>query len=152
MEAWKSQMHLPKFFQTEDKLEILRASKIANEFNLNFIYLGSGNEYEAIDPLKKINPKIVIPINFPNAYDVSDPYISRLIPLSQLKHWELAPLNFKILKENNIEVAISSSGLKSSGQFWKNIRLIIHSGVNKIDVLKALTESELKSWKNMILH
>lgn len=141
MEAWKSQMHLPRFFQTADKLEILRASKIANEFNSSFIYLGSGNEYEAINPLQKINPKIVIPINFPEAYDVSDPYISRLIPLSQLKHWELAPLNFKILKENNIEVAISSSGLKSADQFWKNIRLIIHSGVNKIDVLKALTET-----------
>ncbi|MDC1244432.1 amidohydrolase family protein [Crocinitomicaceae bacterium] len=141
MEAWKSQMHLPKFFQTEDKLEILRASKIANEFNLNFIYLGSGNEYEAIDPLKTVKPKLVIPINFPNAYDVSDPYISRLIPLSQLKHWELAPLNFKILKENNIEVAISSSGLKSAEQFWKNIRLIIQSGVAKTDVLKALTET-----------
>ena len=141
MEAWKSQMHLPKFFQTEDKLEILRASKIANEFNLNFIYLGSGNEYEAIDPLKTVKPKLVIPINFPDAYDVSDPYISRLIPLSQLKHWELAPLNFKILLENNIEVAISSSGLKSTEQFWKNIRLIIQSGVDKTDVLKALTET-----------
>ena len=141
MEAWKSQMHLPKFFQTEDKLEILRASKIANEFNLNFIYLGSGNEYEAIDPLKTVKPKLVIPINFPDAYDVSDPYISRLIPLSQLKHWELAPLNFKILLENNIEVAISSSGLKSTEQFWKNIRLIIQSGVVKTDVLKALTET-----------
>lgn len=141
MEAWKSQMHLPRFFQTADKLEILRASKIANEFNSSFIYLGSGNEYEAINPLQKINPKIVIPINFPEAYDVSDPYISRLIPLSQLKHWELAPLNFKILKENNIEVAISSSGLKSADQFWKNIRLIIQSGVDKTDVLKALTET-----------
>ena len=51
MEAWKSQMHLPRFFQTADKLEILRASKIANEFNSSFIYLGSGNEYEAIDPI-----------------------------------------------------------------------------------------------------
>ncbi len=141
MEAWKSQMQLPRFFQTADKLEILRASKIANEFNSSFIYLGSGNEYEAIDPLKKLNSKIVVPINFPDAYDVSDPYISRLIPLSQLKHWELAPLNFKILKENNIEVAISSSGLKSADQFWKNIRLIIQSGVDKTDVLKALTET-----------
>ena len=141
LEAWKSQMGIPKFFQTADKLEILRANKIADEFETNFIYLGSGNEYEAVHSLKEINPKIVIPINFPAAYDVSDPYISRLIPLSQLKHWELAPSNFRILKSNDIEVAISSKGIKSSADFWKNIHELMASGVDKLAVLKALTET-----------
>ena len=141
LEAWKGQLKLPKFFQTGDKLEILRANKIAAEFETNFIYLGSGNEYEAIQSLKTINPKIVIPINFPAAYDVSDPYISRLIPLSQLKHWELAPSNFNILTKNEIEIAISSKGTKSAADFWKNIHQLLATGVQKQEILKALTET-----------
>ena len=141
LEAWKGQLKLPKFFQTGDKLEILRANKIAAEFETDFIYLGSGNEYEAIQSLKTINPKIVIPINFPAAYDVSDPYISRLIPLSQLKHWELAPSNFSILTKNEIEIAISSKGTKSAADFWKNIHQLLATGVQKQEILKALTET-----------
>ena len=141
MDSWKQQMHLTKFFQTSDKYEILRAEKIADEFDMEFIYFGSGNEYEAINLLSEIKPKIVIPINFPAAYDLTDPYISRLIPLSQLKHWELAPSNFTILASHNIDVAISSAGLNKAGDFWKNIQAIQRTGVSKENILKALTET-----------
>ena len=139
MEAWQDQNELPRFFITKDKLEILRAMKIAKEFNTEFIYVGSGNEYESLDALKDKDIKVILPINFPEAYDVSDPYISRLIPLSKLKHWELAPFNFKKLFENGISVSITTEGLKSSKQLWSNIRTILATGVSKFDVLDALT-------------
>ena len=32
-------------------------------------------------------------LGLPKAYDVSDPYTSRLVGLDELKHWELAPSN-----------------------------------------------------------
>jgi imidazolonepropionase-like amidohydrolase len=139
MQAWQGQKELPRFFITNDKLEILRAMKIAKEFNTEFIYVGSGNEYESLDALKSNDVRVVLPINFPAAYDVSDPYISRLIPLSKLKHWELAPFNFKNLLENGISVSITTDGLKNSKQLWSNIRTIIATGVSKFDVLDALT-------------
>jgi hypothetical protein len=64
---------LVQIFATEDKLNSLRASKIAKEFGLNYIMKGIGNEFERIEEIKKTNAQFIIPINFPVAYDVSDP-------------------------------------------------------------------------------
>lgn len=127
------------FFDTQDKLEIQRAQKIADEFNLQFIYLGSGNEYEIVDDLKVKKPTIVIPLNFPAAFDVKNPYVSRQIPLSQLKHWETAPMNPAILAQNNIPFCLSSDGIKTSTDFWTNLRKAINHGLSESNALKALT-------------
>ncbi|MFZ9612981.1 MAG: amidohydrolase family protein [Crocinitomicaceae bacterium] len=139
LSAWSKQKNLPMFFKTEDKWEILRAEKIAKEHDLNFVYIGSGNEYAAIDALKKINRTIVVPLQFPDAYELRDPYIARQIPLSDLKHWELAPANPFLLYQNNIKFCITSHGLKSSEQFWKNVRLAISKGLPVDAALAALT-------------
>lgn len=127
------------FFDTQDKLEIQRAQKIADEFNVQFIFLGSGNEYEIVDDLKIKKPTIVIPINFPEAFDVKNPYLSRQIPISELKHWETAPMNPAILSQNNIPFCLSSDGIKSSADFWSNLRKAINHGLTESDALKALT-------------
>ena len=130
---------LPAFMHTDDKWEILRAQKIANEFNLNMHYFGSGNEYAAVDALKKINRTVVLPIHFPEAFDVKDPYVARQIPLSELKHWELAPSNPSILHENGVKIALSSAGQKSPEAFWKNLRKAIGHGLSENDALASLT-------------
>lgn len=127
------------FFETRDKLEIQRAQKIGEEFNLQFAYLGSGNEYEIIHDLKIKKLSIVIPLNFPEAYDVKNPYVSRQIPLSQLKHWELAPMNPAILAQHSVPFCISSEGTKTSVEFWTNLRKAIQMGLSESDALKALT-------------
>ncbi len=132
-------INLPFIFQTADKWEILRAEKIAKEFDYQFNYLGSGNEYEGINELKNIKNTIILPINYPEPYNVKDPYISRLIPLSDLKHWELAPSNPFILKQNNVPICFTSLGQKSAENFWKNIRKSIERGLSQSDALAALT-------------
>ncbi|MDP4637323.1 MAG: amidohydrolase family protein [Crocinitomicaceae bacterium] len=139
LDAWSKQMKLPIFFKTEDKWEILRANRIANEFDLKFCYIGSGNEYAALDQIKKLNATLVIPMNFPDSYEVRDPYIARQIPLSDLKHWELAPSNPLMLYQNNIKFCLTSFGIKSAEQFWKNLRLVISKGLPVDAALAALT-------------
>lgn len=129
------------FFVTDDKKEILRAQKIADEFDLNFNYFGSGNEYEIVEQLKEINSSIVVPINYPDAYEVKNPYVARQIPLSDLKHWEMAPKNPGILARNGISVSISSHGNKTAKDFWSNIRKSLANGLSEEDALKALTLS-----------
>jgi len=102
LESMRDDIGLPFLFKTADKWEILRASKIAKEFNYRFNYIGSGNEYMAVRQLKYSLDQIIIPVNFPEAYDVNDPYVSRQIPLSDLKHWEMAPSNPFILLQNQV--------------------------------------------------
>lgn len=126
-------------FETHEKWEILRAAKIAKEFNLNFAYLGSGNEYAIAPQLRELGNTIVVPMNFPKAYDVQDPYIARQIPLSDLKHWEAAPANAAILRRHQVPVCISSRGVEKSEDFWKNLRLAIEHGLSEEDALAALT-------------
>ncbi|MFM6933895.1 MAG: amidohydrolase family protein [Flavobacteriales bacterium] len=139
LDAWSKEMGLPIIFKTEDKWEILRAAKIAKEFQLSFSYVGSGNEYAAIDELKKLNSTLIIPINFPDPFEVRDPYIARQIPLSDLKHWELAPSNPAILFQHHVPFCITSNGIKTSEQFWKNLRLAISKGLPVDAALAALT-------------
>ena len=144
MDRWSLHLHGPSFFKVNEKWEILRANKIAKEFDLDFIYIASGNEYANIDFLKKINPRLIVPMNFPLAYNVQDPYLARQIPLSDLKHWELAPYNPKYLMENGLTVALTSDGIALSSTFWKNIRRQIEIGVSEKQLLESLTEIPAK--------
>jgi imidazolonepropionase-like amidohydrolase len=138
LEALSNQIKNPIFFESEDKLEILRAQKIAEEFKLNFIFLGSGNEYQILDDLKKTNASLIVPVNFPIAYDLKDPYIAKEVPLSDLKHWETAPYNPSLLAEKKIKFALTSHG-STAVNFWKNIQNAISHGLSESDALEALT-------------
>ncbi|MEN9994044.1 MAG: hypothetical protein RL762_701 [Bacteroidota bacterium] len=137
LSEWESQRNLPIIFKTEDKLEILRAQKIANEFKTNFLYIGSGNEYAIANELKGF--KIVLPLVFPEAYEVNDPYLAREIPLSELKHWESAPSNAMLLKKEGLDIALTSFGLKNAEQFWAALRKAMARGLAPTDAMAALT-------------
>ena len=139
LEEWKKKLYLPAFFKTDDKWEMLRADKIAKEFNQNWNYIGTGKEYAWLPNHKNISGSVIIPINFPEAYDVQDPYIGRQIPLNDLKHWELAPSNPKILAENKIPFSITSHGITKPEVFWSNLRKALSRGAKVEDVLAALT-------------
>ena len=144
LDSWAKHLHGPSFFKVDEKWEILRANKISKEFGLDFIYIASGNEYANVNELKKILPKLIVPMNFPLAYDVQDPYLARQIPLSDLKHWELAPYNPKFLIDNGLTVALTSSGIESPKTFWKNIRKQVEIGLSVQQILEALTEIPAK--------
>lgn len=139
LEKLNEQLNGQLFFTSKDKLEILRAQKIANEFDIHFNYMGSGNEYEIVEHLDSLNSTIILPINFPVAYDVKNPYVARQIPLSDLKHWEMAPMNPSILVQNNIPICITSTSSKNAKEFWGNIRKAIQYGLSEEDALNALT-------------
>lgn len=144
LESINMQLKSPMFFDSKEKYEILRAEKIAKEHGIKFHYLGSGNEYEAINELKQIETSIVCPINFPDAYDVTDPYVARQIPLSDLKHWENAPLNPSILSKADINICITGKGTKDAKVFWMNLRRAIKAGLAQKEALAALTTNPAK--------
>ncbi len=139
LDALSKQHNLPFIFETKDKWELMRAAKISKEFGLNMHYLGSGNEYAAIEQLKQIKGTVILPLLFPEAFDVVDPYVSRQIPLADLKHWELAPYNAKLLNDEGISICISAMHQKDAASFWKNLRKAISCGLPEEEALKALT-------------
>lgn len=135
---------LPHVFEVSDKLEIFRVLKIANEFSVPFIMFGAGDSYQRISELKKHLKQAILPLNFPDAYDLTDPFIARYIKLSDLKHWELAPYNPYILHKNGVEISFSTFKTKKKTAFLAQIRKAIKHGLPKNIALKALTENPAK--------
>ncbi len=132
------------YFSVPDKYEMLRARKIAKEFNRTFIYFGSGEEYAYGNVWDTLKEQIVIPLNFPIAYDAKDPYFARQIPYSELKKWELAPTNPSFLMNHKIPFTSSAKGIKSAADFWKNIHAALAKGWTVSDALRSLTTEPAK--------
>ena len=139
LEALINNEKLVQIFTSEDKLNSLRASKIAKEFGLNYVLKGAGNEFERIEEIKKTNSKFIIPINFPEGYDVSDPYQANQMELSDLRFWNQAPTNLKVLSDNGIVFALTTDKLKKIENFRTNLLLAIKYGFDKTKALEALT-------------
>ena len=138
MDPWVAHDNLPAVFKVGDKWDILRAERIANEFKRHFIYVTAGDEYAIVDALKPLNPKLVVPISFPKPVDVSDPYVAKNVSIQELKHWEAAPYNFKMLTDAGISSAITTQGLPLA-DFWKTIRKLISIGTSPSSILASLT-------------
>ncbi|MBK9270970.1 MAG: amidohydrolase family protein [Saprospiraceae bacterium] len=139
LQQWNQLQTLLQIFAVEDKLDILRADKIAREFGKNYLIRSNGSEYQNIEQLKKIQAKLIVPLKFPALYDVEDPFDAEQIDLSDLKHWELAPYNPRILEENKIPFCLTMDGLTDPKDFWGNLRKAIKSGLSKTRALESLT-------------
>jgi imidazolonepropionase-like amidohydrolase len=139
LEALIKNEKLVQIFETEDKLNSLRAAKLAKEFNLNYLLKGSGNEFERIDEIKQANVKFIIPINFPEAYDVSNIYLANQIDLADLRFWNQAPTNLKVLSDNNVSFALTTDNLKKISDFKNNLLKAIKYGFTEEKALAALT-------------
>ena len=139
LEALINNQNLVQIFTTEDKLNSIRVAKIAKEFRLNYVLKGGGNEFERIDEIKNTNSKFIIPINFPEAYDVSNSFLSDQIDLSDLRFWNQAPTNLKVLSDNNVVFALTTDKLKKTEDFRVNLLKAIKYGFDKTKALEALT-------------
>ena len=145
IEAAIKNYSLPKIFSAGDKLNVIRALKISEELGFKSIVEGSGYEYENIEDLKNYDNTIVVPINYPKAFDLTDVHIVEKLTLQQLKRWNQAPSNLVQLSNNNINFAISPKNVKNSSEFFNNIRKSISYGLDSNKALAALTITPAKS-------
>ncbi|AOW19712.1 amidohydrolase family protein [Urechidicola croceus] len=144
LEALNKSKNLPIIFEANSLDNTLRASKIANEFNLKYTIKGSGYEYEQIDEIINSNANFIIPVKLPKPYDVSNPYAASKISLNDMRKWNQAPTNLKILSENGVEFALTTADLKSTKDFRTNLLKYIEYGFDKQKALEALTTTPAK--------
>ena len=50
----------------------MRADKIGDEAGFQFTFLGSGNEYQRAKEIKSTNGNLILPLEYPKAYQVND--------------------------------------------------------------------------------
>lgn len=139
LEAFNQLKSLPAFFETSDKLGVLRADQIGDEFGVQYIIKSGGDEYQRIEAVKATDAALLVPLTFPAAYEVEDPWDAEAVSLAELKHWELAPSNPAALAKAGIPFAFTMTGLKNTTDFWANIRKAIQYGLPREKALEALT-------------
>jgi imidazolonepropionase-like amidohydrolase len=141
LDAWNAVQGIPQVFEATDKLEALRAARLGKEFGVTYIIKGAGDEYQRLDEIKAAGSPLIIPLNFPDAYDVEDPFDANMVTLAQMKHWELAPFNPGRLEKAGISFALTSHGLQKKQDFLANLRKAVENGLSETAALKALTHT-----------
>ena len=139
IEAFNGNKNLPAFFEAKNKLDVARAAKIGKEFGLPFTITASGKEYEHIQNLKDLNATLLVPVNFPDGYDVTDPVSTQKIALSDMRYWNQAPMNPAEIAKGGIPFAFTSNGLSKKTAFLNNIKKAVNYGLDKEKALAALT-------------
>ncbi len=137
--ALNRNQNLPVIFDVTDKLGVLRADKIGDEFSKQYIIRSGGDDYQRIDEIKATGATLIVPVNFPQPYDVEDPWDADNVSVAELKHWEMAPMNAGKLAAANIPFAITTAGLRNKTEFWANLRKAIENGLTEEQALAALT-------------
>lgn len=136
--------NIPFIFYIKNSSDIHRLEKIKKEFGLQFHYVGNGDEYQRVTEAKNSKATYIIPLKFPKAYKIEDVYDADQISLEDLKHWEMAPSNAKILSDESVPFVLTSVSTQSSDDFFFKMSLLVKRGLNKSKLLESLTSVPAK--------
>ena len=139
LEALNSNKNLLQIFEAGSRVNLMRADKVGDAFNIQYTIVGGGDEYERLSDVKNANATIILPIDFQLAYDVDNPFLASTLSLSDMRSWNQEPHNPRLLAENGIPFALTTHGLKSIKTFSSNLMKAIESGLSKQKALEALT-------------
>jgi imidazolonepropionase-like amidohydrolase len=141
LQAWNRNQDLPQIFEAGDKWNAIRADRIGDEFGVQYIIKGGGNEYQRIQEVAATRASFILPLNYPQAMDVEDPGDARFVALSDMKHWEMAPGNAAAFEKAGIPFCLTTSDLRDIRQFIPNLRKAIQYGLSEARALDALTRT-----------
>lgn len=137
LEAWNATRNLPQIMEVPNWQLALTADKVGDEFATQYILKTAGDSYKRAELIAATGASLIVPIDFPDAPEVADPIAAEDVSLEDLKHWELAPFNLRILAEHDIRFAITSSD--GDGDFWANLRRAVANGLPEQTAVDALT-------------
>lgn len=141
LQAFNDELSLPQLFEGGDKWTDLQGDRVGDEFGVQFIIKGGGNEYQRMGEIAATRASFILPLNFPQAMDAEDPNDARFISLTDMKHWELAPGNPSAFEKAGITFCLTTSDLKDIKQFPANLRKAFEYGLSEAKALEALTKT-----------
>lgn len=139
LKAWNDIQNIPQIFESDNKFQAMRIDKIGDEAGVKFIIKGSGDEYKMADEIKATGNSFILPLKFPQSFDLSDPYDLVNISLEELKHWEMAPANSFLLYQAGVPFAFTAAGLKEPSDFMNQLKKVVSYGLPAKEALKACT-------------
>ena len=139
IEAFNSNSNLTQIISAGSRDNAIRADKIADQFDIQYVILGGGDEFERIKAIKKSNATFIIPINFPKPYDVENKFLADKLELESMREWNQSPTNPYVLTKNDVPFALTTHKSKSTKEFKSNLLKAISHGLKKSDAIKSLT-------------
>ncbi|MCV6630365.1 MAG: amidohydrolase, partial [Flavobacteriaceae bacterium] len=139
IEAYLKNKNKPMIFDAGDKWNVLRADKIGDEFGVQYTMLTNGDSFENIPAIQKTGATLIVPMSFPKAYDVSNPFQADYVSLEDMRYWHQAPFNAAKLEAAGISFALTSHGLQKGENFLKNVQKAIAHGLSEQQALESLT-------------
>ncbi|HEX9827574.1 MAG TPA: amidohydrolase family protein [Flavobacteriaceae bacterium] len=139
LETLNKNKGLVQIFEAGSRANDLRADKVGDAYGIQYVIVGGGDEYERIGDIKATNASFILPIDFPDACDVENSFLSSVLSLGDMRAWNQKPSNPKVLAENNINFALTTYKLKSPKEFKSNLMKAIKYGLSKEKALEALT-------------
>lgn len=140
LEAFNNYRKLPTIIETSEKWDVLRADAIGDEAATQFVFVGSGNEYQRAKEMKATNGTFIIPLEYPKPYKSQDLMNVDDLDVADLKHWELAPYNAVYLAKEKVPFSLTMFKLKDKNTFLDKLRDLNKKGLSKEEILQSLTE------------
>lgn len=137
LEAFNRNQNLVQIFHADNLLDGLRADRIGDEFGVQYVILGSGKEFEKLEEVEKTNATFIVPLHFPDAFDMEDPYMASYASLSDMKEWNQSPANLKMLAEK--EIPFTLTAFEAEESFRENLLKAVEYGLDREKALAALT-------------
>ena len=129
----------PAMFVASEMLEVLRAGAVAREAGVRAQVLGAGDEYKRAKDIAAAGLPLIVPVNFPDPPDVSDPDNALDVSTEELRDWNQAPGNPAALSRAGVTFALTSNGLKDVKSFRGNVAKAIQRGLDPGAALAAVT-------------
>lgn len=126
-------------FEPGSALMVDRAARVARELKLDFAIVSCGQEWRRPDLAKETGAAFIVPLNFPELPRWPSDEDWEQADLDLLRAWDWAPENPALLRQQGLDIALSTYGLKDKKAFRKNLRLALDRGLSEADALAALT-------------
>lgn len=138
LEAWINNRGLPQVMEVSNWHQALTVHKVADEFGIQYIIKTGTDGYQRAAELAATGAPLIVPVNYPDKPEVADTFVADEVPFAELKHWELAPFNLRLLHEQGIRFAITSAG--AGDKFHENLKLAVDNGLPANAAIDALTQ------------
>jgi imidazolonepropionase-like amidohydrolase len=128
---------LPQIMEVDNWHQALTVLDVASEFEKTYIIKAETDLYQQAEKLAQTGARFIVSVNYPTAPDVADPFTADEVSFYDLKHWELAPFNLRLLNEQGIRFALTSAG--AEGKFWENLNQAVNNGLPRQVAIAAMT-------------
>jgi len=126
-------------FEPGSALMVDRAARVARELKLDFAIVSCGQEWRRPDLAKETGATFIVPVDFPTLPKLPSEDDWKQVTLDQLRAWDWAAENPALLRQQKLDIALTTYSLKDRAAFRKNVRRALDRGLSETDALAALT-------------